>query len=164
MTKQEAWISLKIRFIERLKIKRNGCWICELSYKDKHGYSYLSLTRRNSKRGTFSRGIRVHRIAYRLFFGKIEKGMLICHKCDNPACCNPKHLFMGTNEDNMRDMALKGRAFISWGEKSGMHKLTTTQVQAIRASNARQIDLANKYGVSKSTICEIINYKSRCYE
>lgn len=51
-----------------------------------------------------------HRVAYRTWYGPIEKGMMLCHTCDNRKCCNPNHLYPGTHEDNMRDMAERGRS------------------------------------------------------
>jgi len=52
-----------------------------------------------------------HRVAWKLTKGPIPKGMYICHSCDNPACCNPAHLFLGTQSDNMKDMIVKGRHY-----------------------------------------------------
>lgn len=50
-----------------------------------------------------------HRVAWALTYGPIPKGLFVCHRCDNPGCCNPYHLFLGTNADNLRDAAKKGR-------------------------------------------------------
>lgn len=55
--------------------------------------------------------LRAHRIAYEVAFGPIPDGMHILHKCDNPLCCNPAHLSVGSHDDNMRDKADKGRAW-----------------------------------------------------
>ena len=77
------------------------------------------------------------------------------HKCDNPPCCNPAHLMLGSNADNMRDMSQKGR----WGVRAlpvgsdhGNSKLTEEQVVEIRKSNKSHVELAQVYGVSGGTI------------
>lgn len=57
-----------------------------------------------------------HRVAYELWVGPVEDGELVCHRCDNPPCCNPDHLFVGTPRDNMHDMIRKGRAWWQRGE------------------------------------------------
>lgn len=79
-----------------------------------------------------------HRIAYTLTYGPIPGGFFVCHRCDNSACCNPKHLFVGTNSDNMKDMVSKGRhSFavypdqIKRGEDNGNSKLTELKVREI---------------------------------
>lgn len=65
-----------------------------------------------------------HRVAYTLAYGPIPEGMFVCHKCDTPRCCEPSHLWLGTNTDNVQDMTRKGR--------SGLAKLTPVQVQQLR--------------------------------
>ena len=55
--------------------------------------------------------VRAHRISYQLFIGPISKGMMVCHSCDNPLCVNPKHLFLGTQKDNIQDLMKKNRNF-----------------------------------------------------
>lgn len=71
-----------------------------------------------------------HRFSYELHRGQIPDGMYVCHSCDVPGCVNPKHLWLGTNADNLADMAAKGRSM--HGAKSPHAKLTTDQVREIR--------------------------------
>lgn len=66
------------------------------------------------------RSSRAHRIAWRLTQGEIPEGMIVCHKCDNPKCCNPDHLFLGTTLDNVRDKWRKGRG--PSGDRHGFRK------------------------------------------
>lgn len=86
------------------------------------------------------------------------------HKCDQPACVNPDHLWLGTNNDNISDRIQKGRSFRSVGELAGSSKLTREQVQEIRlkykAGNITQRVLAKEYGVTCSRICAIVNLKT----
>jgi hypothetical protein len=79
--------------------------------------------------------------------------MKICHHCDNPPCREITHLFLGTNRDNLHDMAVKGRS--TWGTRNNTTRLTPAQVAEIRlalAAGAKQRDLGRQYGVCKSTI------------
>ena len=101
-----------------------------------------------------------HRFAYELTHGALPKGAYILHSCDNPPCCNPAHLSLGTALDNMRDALSRGhRNNLPKGEHHCHHKLTANQVKEIRSLRASGIagsDLAAQYGVSQSTICDII--------
>lgn len=99
----------------------------------------------------------VHRASWRIFVGELPNGMCVCHKCDNPLCVNPDHLFLGTQSENAHDMWNKGRARpgISKGEKHGMSKLTAEIVKDIRNSNLTGIELAKKYGITATTVCDV---------
>ncbi len=103
-----------------------------------------------------SRMIGAHRIVYFLNYGQ-PTGFFVCHHCDNRKCCNPKHLFLGTNADNMADAARKGRMIKIGhkGETNGRAKLTAKQVLAIRKSSATQVALAEKHGVTQVMISRI---------
>ena len=111
-----------------------------------------------------NRDIRAHRYSWELYNKrKIPKGMLICHHCDNPPCCNPKHLFLGTQKDNMRDMVEKGRykgPMLS-GENHILSKLTKNEVIRIRnlyaTGNYSQRGLAKLFKISKAQIHRIVN-------
>lgn len=84
----------------------------------------------------------------------IELGeKIVLHKCDNPPCCNPKHLTVGTYADNNADMRAKGRAKASRGEAHHGSKLTENQVREIRASQESLPELARRFGLAKSAIC-----------
>ena len=100
-----------------------------------------------------------HRVAYALHHGApIPAGMKVLHRCDNRVCCNPSHLFLGTQQDNMRDMFTKGRSLA--GEKNPQAKLTRKQVSYIRSSSSANITcraLAARLGVAFTTINAIRN-------
>lgn len=103
-----------------------------------------------------------HRRVYEDVFGPIPDGWEVCHECDNPPCCNPAHLFIGTHADNMRDMADKGRnpgnGHIH-GVKHHNAKLNPEKVLDIRARHTTGTTgraLAKEYGVTESTISRVI--------
>lgn len=104
-----------------------------------------------------------HRYSWIVHNGPIPKGMLICHHCDNPACVNPKHLFIGTHSDNMQDMHRKGRGAIrgpmpkTRGEAHWKNKLALRQVREIKArSGEPRKKLAAEFGVTDAYISQII--------
>lgn len=102
---------------------------------------------------------RAYRLSYQEFKGVIKKGHIVCHKCDNPKCVNPNHLFQGTNQDNMTDMVNKNRSLK--GEKHHKAKLTLPQVLEIRSrENEPRVLLAKEFGVSDCTIRDIIKKRS----
>lgn len=103
--------------------------------------------------------LRAHRMSFELARGKITNGLHVLHKCDNPTCSNPEHLFLGTHADNMRDMFAKKRRVSATGERVGSSKLTRNQVGEIRASTDLHKVLAEKYGVSESRISSIKHFR-----
>ena len=102
-----------------------------------------------------------HRLSWEFRHGEIPAGLHILHKCDNPACVNPEHLFTGTQLDNLADMREKGRQVL--GVTHGNAKLTKAQVIEIRlryaAGGVTQAQLGANYGVTKSLISVIVLFK-----
>jgi hypothetical protein len=97
--------------------------------------------------------INSHRFAYMICRGEIPPGKIICHECDNPGCCNPRHLYVGTHEDNMRDRQMKGRT--ARGERHGMSRLTAADVRMMRLSPASVPDIARTLGIGETTVRDI---------
>lgn len=91
-----------------------------------------------------------HRVAYEQTYGPVPKGLFVCHRCDNRACVNPGHLFAGTHEDNMADMAAKKRN--AFGERHGMAELTVPLVRAIFVAAGKQRDIAARFSTSQTTV------------
>ncbi len=101
-----------------------------------------------------------HRVSYMLFVGTIPPGLQVLHKCDTPPCVNPRHLFLGTQKDNMDDCRRKGRDRRPKGETHGSAKLNLAAAMMIRhlyaTGNYRQDDLAEQFKVSSSTIRNVL--------
>lgn len=120
------------RFLDMLERVANGCWL------------WTGCVSRD-RYGIFNKGGRTavlaHRVSYELHCAPIPKGMFVCHRCDNPPCANPMHLFLGTNADNMADMIAKGRQ--TRGEQKKNSKLTEQHVREILALPK----LPNRHGV-----------------
>lgn len=108
---------------------------------------------------------RTHRLFYTLSKGDIPKGMLVCHSCDTPLCCNPEHLFLGTPKDNQHDAMNKGRH--TKGTKVNTCKLTEATVLEIRdrwlvegTKYGAYSRLGREYGVTEANIRSIVTRKS----
>jgi hypothetical protein len=93
---------------------------------------------------------RSHRIAWELEYGPIPVGVIVRHTCDNPACCNPRHLVLGTHHDNMQDAVARGR--VHQGAAHRQAKLNADAVRVIRSSSAPATLLARVFGVDRKTI------------
>lgn len=109
------------------------------------------------------RRVLAHRLSWEIHNGPIPEGLFICHTCDNPRCCNPKHLYAGTSQDNMRDKAQRGKGY-NQGEAQWRAKLTNEQVLTIRkrraAGGCTLQSLADEYGVNKGAIWSVVHRKS----
>ena len=101
-----------------------------------------------------------HRAAWEISFGPIPDGLKVCHKCDNPSCVNPTHLFLGTQRQNIQDASEKGRMTAGkLGERNGNHKLTASEVIVIRQIGGTTIEISKMFGVTQGRISRIRNRK-----
>ena len=124
------------------------CWIWP-GPKNSEGYGLL----KTKKVGY----VRAHRAIYEAVYGSIPKGRLVMHKCDNPPCINPRHLFEGTVADNNHDMTRKGRGVYPRGVHHGMAKLNNSRVRLLRSLRKKGqsiSSLARQFGLAESTIVE----------
>lgn len=129
----------------------SGCWEWQGCKRSGYGHTIVG-----SRTDGTRHSERAHRLAYMVWNGEIPRGYDVCHKCDNPACINPNHLFVGTRQDNVDDRERKGRNVIKIGEEQPRSKLTKKVVKEARWERAYRgtsfQKLADKYGVSKKTM------------
>lgn len=145
-------MNTKQRFLAKVHKTKEGCWLWTASCYP-NGYGMFSMNWRQSPNCA-------HRAAWQLFRGEIPDGLLVCHRCDNPKCVNPDHLFLGTQSDNMKDMSEKGRGKPPTfrGEKHLMSTLTVEDVSQIRtllANGVSQAKVSRLFNVSQHAIWSI---------
>lgn len=141
--------------------KTEGCWEWSAGLTVE-GYGKFSLTLPRpsgltSKQKTPQRVYIASRYSWEITNGPITDGLFVCHKCDNPKCVRPDHLFLGTQKDNRVDAANKKRT--AWGERSPHAKLSEAQVQEIRTlkESVKRAELAKRFGVSTGAIDGILS-------
>jgi hypothetical protein len=139
----------------------DDCWLWQSTISSR---GYGSVTHKGKVKSA-------HRTAYELAKGPIPAGHFVCHRCDTPACCNPAHLFAGTNSDNQLDSSAKGRMPSKRGKLNPMYgrvghrhprsKLTETQVRTIKRlynqGSYTYKQLGEKFGVITATVSHIMN-------
>jgi hypothetical protein len=141
-------LAVKERFWSKVNVRGPAeCWEWTAG---QHSWGY----------GTFHVGgkrVKAHRYSWALHYGPIPDGLCVCHRCDNPSCVNPGHLFLGTHAANMADAARKGR--VHMGEDNGTALLTENEVlEIVERCRAGEtvMEVANDYGVSSGCIYSLI--------
>lgn len=129
--------------------KNSKCWVWSRG-TDVGGYGKFKINCKQHK---------THRMSYQIFVGEIPKGKFVLHKCDNPPCCNPKHLFIGSQADNVKDRDNKNRGYDRRGEKHPQSKLTEEDIREIRRLYSTgyyyQKDLGKAFGITQAIVSKI---------
>jgi hypothetical protein len=145
------WAPLAERFWANIdKRGHDECWGWKAHTNDA-GYGMLGLG---------NKSVRAHRFSYELHYGPIPNGLHVCHKCDNPPCCNPAHLFLGDDIANIQDKVEKGRARRPQGKGRGYSAFTNEQAQELREqferANVSMRKFAQMHNVNRATMRNII--------
>lgn len=133
------------RVFKNVVISENGCWEWT-GRTNSAGYSQVKI------HGETHSG---HRLVWEILNGEITGGLYVLHRCDNRKCVNPHHLFLGTNDDNMRDGAIKNRF---------VHKLSLIEIAEVRRLSIEgftQVDISRMFNISQGHISKILNKKRR---
>lgn len=147
---------MKEKLLNSVDIMPNGCWIWNKALH-RQGYGHFPYKRKL---------MLAHRLSWILFKGKISEEILVCHNCpggDNPSCCNPDHLFLGTDRDNSIDAFKKGLIIRKKGSAHYFSKLTEKDIKKIRELkklNFTHQSIGEKFGIAKSTVTGILNGRS----
>jgi hypothetical protein len=130
------------------RVNRSGdCWLWQApATAGRYGFAFISGDR-----------FLPNRVSWTIHFGPIPDGQCVCHRCDNPRCVNPSHLFLGTQAENMADMVRKGRHRTNPDRQlyRTAAKLSADEIAAILRDGRLQREIAAQYGVHQSTISDI---------
>ncbi len=138
---REAWTHYLKRWC---KVSDAGCWEWQRSRKsDEWPYGIVFFNGRNH---------RVTRLVFQVFIGSLSDGQLVCHHCDNPACCNPDHLFAGTDFENFKDCQSKGRSV------TVLTEAVVAEIRLAHGSGAETIrGIARRMGINEGTVYGVVN-------
>lgn len=144
------------------RVSPDGCWEWTGKSTHKFGYGIIGIGGRPPK----GRTARAHRVAYAIANGGLTSHLMVCHRCDNPRCCNPSHLFLGTAKDNHRDMCAKKRN-VNPPRLIGEHNLgggklnshDVVEIRALRSSGEKVVVIASRFNIDPSLVSAITKRK-----
>ena len=144
-------MTLRERFRAKVALADvNECWTW-IGARSPYGYGRIYVKGRVEQ---------AHRVAWELTYGAVPDGLIVCHRCDNPPCVNPRHLFLGTLSDNTQDMIRKGRNVPPRGERSGRARLderTVRKARAMARSGLGPREIARCIGAPYATVHHAIS-------
>lgn len=134
------------RFWSKVQIGNpQECWPWIAHHRTKSGYGVICLMPPGGKTN-----YRSHRVAFHLATGQDPLDLYVCHSCDNRLCCNPAHLWLGTNQDNQVDSVLKGRS------RAKLDVEKVRQIRSLHASGATNSELARRFKINHTTVWSVI--------
>ncbi len=143
--KEEPFITAMERSFNKFVIKQDGCWDWRGSKKKKLPYGMMTI------RG---KEYMAHRVSYMIHIGEIPEGRVVLHKCDNPPCSNPDHLYVGTYQDNQDDKRERGRCKV---EKLSVEQVI--QIKSLLSEGFSCHEVSRRFKCSPTNICNIKNGK-----
>jgi len=134
-----------LRILRNTSIRESGCWEWG-GAKSMKGYGRIQFEGRHWA---------THRLVAHIKIADVSEDAVVCHRCDNPCCLNPDHLFIGTQKQNVDDRDQKGRRNQARGERQGSAKLTAEEVLAIRLDPRKPRVVAEAFGISHAHVGNI---------
>jgi len=131
-------------YLDQRLDKSGECWVWT-SGADRNGYGQCHAARVAKDLG----GTRAHQLAYVAAYGSVPEGRIVCHTCDNPSCCNPKHLYAGTHKDNVRDCVERGR------HTNGAAPQFDHDYAISQHGKKTSLEVAKELGVTFSAVCHV---------
>jgi HNH endonuclease len=140
----------KARLFNSCRLSESGCWLW-VGSRHRQGYGRIRIE---------GKLYGAHVRSYKLFKGEIPKGLYVLHSCDTPSCCNPMHLRVGTQKENMAECVSKGRFRKSHGTLNNLAKLTDADILDIRNSALSPKALSEKYDIDRTNVHQIVSGKT----